>query len=102
MKQKYIISKSVEKNVLIIKEFAELEKNKDYSLTYEGTYDGKAIISAISKGKEALILTLRNASFYPPSFYAEKIDETVLKLYGSQNDQFMEIFLMTRISFQKI
>lgn len=92
MKQKYLILQNDDKNKLIIKEFVELEKNDDYSLAYEGTYDGKAIISAISKGKEALILTLRTTSFYPPGVYAEKIAASVMNLYSSENNQPVELF----------
>ncbi len=92
MKQKYLILKNNNKNKLIIKEFVELEKNDDYSPAYEGTYAGKAIISAISKGKEALILTLRTASFYPPGVYAEKIAAAVKNLYSSENNQSVELF----------
>lgn len=92
MKQKYLILKNDDKNTLIIKEFIELEKNDDYSLAYEGTYDGKAIISAISKGKEALILTLRTTSFYPPGVYAEKIAASVMNLYSSESDQSIKFY----------
>ncbi len=91
MKQKYLILQNDDKNTLIIKEFVELEKNDDYSLAYEETYDGKAIISAISKGKEALILTLRTTSFYPPGVYAEKIAAAVKNLYSSESDQPVEL-----------
>jgi hypothetical protein len=101
MKQKYLISKSVEKNELIVKEFVELEKNNDYFLAHQGTYDGKTIISSISKGKKALISTLRTTSFYPPGVYAEKIAAAVMNLYGSKKDTRIELFFDDKESIKK-
>ena len=91
MKYKYLILKNDDKNELIIKEFVELEKHGDYSLAYEETYDSKAIISAISKGKEALTLTLRTTNFYPLGVYAIKIAASVMNLYSSENNQSVEL-----------
>ncbi|MBW1752920.1 MAG: hypothetical protein JRJ46_07400 [Deltaproteobacteria bacterium] len=82
----------VRRHVQFVSHLVELEKHGDYSLAYEGTYDGKAIISAISKGKEALILTLRTTSFYPLGVYAEKIAAAVMNLYGSENNQSVELY----------
>ena len=49
MKQKYLILKNDEKNELTIQEFAELEKQDEYTLLCEETYNGGTIISAISR-----------------------------------------------------
>ncbi|MBW2365812.1 MAG: hypothetical protein JRF25_12325, partial [Deltaproteobacteria bacterium] len=92
MNQKYLISKSMEENKLIIKEFKKKKKNDDYSLTYEGTYDGKTIMSAISKGKNALILTLRTTSFYPTDVYVRKIAEACIDLCSPEKDASIEPF----------
>ncbi|MBW1814903.1 MAG: hypothetical protein JRJ39_14905 [Deltaproteobacteria bacterium] len=101
MNQKYLISKSMEENKLIIKEFVELEKNDDYSLTYEGTYDGKTIMSAISKGKNALVLALRTTSFYPTGVYVEKIAEACIDLCSSEKDASIELFFNDKESIKK-
>ena len=96
MKQKYLMIKSNEKNELIIREFAELDKEDFFEVLCEDTFDGEAIESAIIKGTRALISALRTQNMYPPIFYAGKIAESVVKLYGSQNDQSMELLFDDR------
>ena len=91
MKHKYFIIKDNEKNELIIREFAELEKS-DFSLLYEVAFGNEKIESAISKGKNALISAIRTQNMYPPIIYAEKITESIVKLYGSIDDQSIELF----------
>ena len=92
MKQKYLILKNDNTNKLIIREFVELDERDVYSLACEETYDGEVIKSAITSGKEALISTLRTTNLYPPGSYAEKIAESVINLYSSENDQSQELF----------
>ncbi len=92
MKHKYFIIKDNEKNELIIREFAELDKNSDFSLLCEVTFGNEAVESAILKGKNALISAIRTQNMYPPIIYAEKITESIVKLYGSKNDQSIELF----------
>ena len=87
MKQKYLMIKSDERNELIIREFAELDKEDFFELLCEVTFGNEAIDSAIIKGTRALISALRTQNMYPPIFYAEKIAESVVKLYSSHNDQ---------------
>jgi hypothetical protein len=96
MKQKYLILKNDEKNELTIQEFAELEKQDEYTLLCEETYSAKAIESAISKGKEALISALRTVNLYPPGLSVGKIAEAVVKLYNSKRDQSVELFIDDR------
>ena len=90
MKQKYLISKESDQKKLVIKEFAELDKEM-LSLLCEEEYDNTIIKSAISKGKEALISVLRTNNMYPPSVYAEKIAQTVIDIFGSKGSQSVEI-----------
>ena len=90
MKQKYLISKEDDKNKLIIKEFAELDKER-LSLLCEEEYDNKIIKSAILKGKEALISELRTNNMYPPGVYAEKIAQAVIDIFGSKDSQSIEL-----------
>jgi hypothetical protein len=96
MKQKYLILKNDEKNELTIQEFAELEKKHEYTLLCEETYSAKAIESAISKGKQALISALRTVNLYPPGLSVGKIAEAVIKLYNSTRDQSVELFIDDR------
>jgi hypothetical protein len=91
MKQKYTIQKNDEKNQLIIKEYAELDK-EIMSFLCETTYDAAAIQSVIGLGKEALVAQLRTENMYPPNVYAERIAETVMKMYqGSDADPQAEV-----------
>jgi len=90
MKQKYLISKEDDQKKLIIKEFAELDK-EILSLLCEEEYDNKIIESAISKGKEALISELRTNNMYPPSVYAEKIAQAVIDIFDSKDSQSIEL-----------
>jgi hypothetical protein len=90
MKQKYSILKDAGNKQLIIREFAELDKEL-LSLLCEETYEHKAIKSAISNGKEALISTLRTKNLYPPGTYVEKIADAVIDLYGSRDKGSVEL-----------
>ncbi len=91
MKQKFLILKDEDKNELIIREFAELDK-ENFSLLCEETYDNKTIESAIKKGKRLLISTLGTKNMYPPGLYADKIAESVIAIYSSESDQPVELF----------
>ena len=90
MKQKFLISKENDKKKLIIKEFAELDKER-LSLLCEEEYDNKIIKSAVSQGKEALIAELRTNNMYPPGVYAEKIAQAVIDIFGSKDSQSIEL-----------
>ena len=82
MKQKYVILKNNKENELIIKEFAELNKDT-FTLMCEETFHDKLIESAINKGSQALIATLRTKNMYPNGIYAAKIAEEAAHDVGS-------------------
>ena len=82
MKQKYTILKDVPNHQLIIREYAELDKDV-LSLLCEETYADQTIQSVIKYGKESLIGALRTKNLYPPVTYADKIADAVIALYGS-------------------
>jgi hypothetical protein len=83
MKQKYEILKDEENKRLIIREYAELDKDV-MSLLCEESYDKKAVRSAIGAGRETLINALRTKNLYPPGMYAGKIADKVIEIYGSK------------------
>ena len=91
MKQKYTIIKDSANKQLIIREFAELDK-EILSLLCEETYDQRAIIDAIKKGRENLISALRTKNLYPPGIYAEKIAAAVRELYATRGKESEELF----------
>jgi hypothetical protein len=80
MKQKYSILKDNKSGIVTIKEFAELDKGM-FSLTFEETYENKAIEAAIKEGKEALVAAIRTPNLYPIAEYAEKIADTVIDYF---------------------
>ena len=90
MKQKYSILKNDENDELIIKEFAELDKEMLSFLCQENFYDYD-VKSAIERGgKSELVALLRTQNMYPPILYADKIAEAVIEMYrqsdGEKND----------------
>jgi hypothetical protein len=90
MKQKYVILKNDEKTKLIIREFAELDKEM-FSFLCEETYDDESVVSAIAKGEDALIEALRTKNLFPIGIYAKEIAAAVTNMYESGNDQSVEL-----------
>lgn len=91
MKQKYTIVRDDKNNQLIIREFAELDK-QILSLMCEETYDSKMIRAAIKQGSSHLIAALRTNNLYPPGIYAAKIAESVRALYATKDQESVDLF----------
>ena len=91
MKQKYTIIKDKKNKQLIIREFAELDK-EILSLLCEETYEQKMIVAAIKSGQENLISALRTNNLYPPGIYAEKIADAVIELYATRAKESEDLF----------
>ncbi len=90
MRQKYEIIRDDDNKRLIIREFAELDKDI-MSLLCEETYDRKAVKTAMGLDKDALIAALRTKNLYPPGVYAEKIAEKVIELFTAKGKTSEEI-----------
>jgi len=90
MRHKYTISTDDDRNRLIIKEYAELDK-EDLTFVCEEIYENEQIDTSISKGKSALIATLRTPNFYPAGAYADKLADTVIAYSRSENLEPVEI-----------
>ena len=90
MKQKYLILKNDEKTKLIIREFAELDKEM-FTFLCEESFDDESVRSAIAIGEDALIATLRTKNLFPIGIYAKEIAAAVTKMYESGNDQSVEL-----------
>ena len=91
MKQKYAIVRDDKNNQLIIREFAELDK-QILSLLCEETYDSKMIRAAIKQGSRHLVAALRTNNLYPPGIYATKIAESVTQLYTTKGQESIDLF----------
>jgi hypothetical protein len=90
MKQKYLILKNDEKTKLIIREFAELDKEM-FTFLCEETFDDESVRSAIAIGEDALIAKLRTKNLFPIGIYAKELAAAVIKMYESGNDQSVEL-----------
>ena len=102
MHQKYVISQDRSKNIIKIREFAVIDKipknvltmvlqKESYSLIGEESYNGEAVAKSISKGKRALVATLRTHNLYPIEPYAYKIAESIITMCKSKNDHSIEL-----------
>jgi len=91
MKQKYLILKGEDRKSIIIKEFAELDKDM-LSLLCEETYDIKGIEAAVSGGKDAVVSAIRTSNMYPAGVYAEKIADSIITLYKSKDQDSVEVY----------
>lgn len=91
MKQKYAILKDDAKNELMVREYAELDK-EILSLLCEETYDSQAIKTEIEKGKDQLIATLRTRNMYPPYIFAERIADAVISICEPDGPSTADLF----------
>ncbi len=81
MKQKYMIVRDDEKNSLILREFAELDKDI-LSLLCEQMYERNAVLTKMADSDDALTALLRTKNMFPPASYMEKIVRAVREVYG--------------------
>ena len=95
MKQKYTIVRDNKNKQLIIREFAELDK-EILSLLCEESYEDKNIRAAIRKGRDAIIAAIRTNNLYPPGVYAHKIAEVVKNLYTAKDKTSEDLFFDDR------
>ncbi|MDI6687873.1 MAG: hypothetical protein QME06_06585 [Desulfobacterales bacterium] len=100
MKQKYLILRNDEKNELIIKEFLEINK-EIFSLVCEETYNNNDIESAVAKGEKHLVSVLRTDNIYPVGLYADKLAESIIRMYGTGHKEPIKLFFDDAISFSK-
>ena len=76
MKQRFSISRNTGGEKIVIKEYAELDKGV-YSLLCEESYAVEAVEAALAKGPDHVIALLRTESFFPISYFAEKLIATL-------------------------
>lgn len=102
MIQKYTVFRDDENDLLIIEEFAVLDRirgNVDrqyihedqFSLIYREKYDSQKIKAAIIKDKYAIISSIRTDNLYPIGQYADALADSISRLYGSKNGQTAEL-----------
>lgn len=102
MIQKYKVFRDDENDVLVIEEYAVLDRvvrNTDhpdidaekFSFVNSGKYDGQKIRAAIIRDKNALISSIRTDNLYPIGHHADALAESISKLYGSENGHTVEL-----------
>lgn len=98
MKQKYRLWKNEKDKKLQIQEYAILTadsrkqklpglQDEDFSLLCEQNYQAEEVAKASSKGKEELILYLRNQHFFPIGVYMNLIADAVIAMYAAKGEQ---------------
>lgn len=100
MKQKYVLTKSGEKETLTISEYTELEKNI-FSLICEESHDGDAIRAAIAQGAEKLISTFRTHNMYPRVTYAGELALGIIEMYRSHQNEKKEFMFDDKDAFNR-
>lgn len=91
MKQKLTIFKDTAAKALIIKEYAELEKEAQALLCKE-SYSLQNIEEAIKAGRDALIVALRTYNLYPPAIYIDQIAQSVETIVQSKDQHTTDLF----------
>ncbi|MCF8081368.1 MAG: hypothetical protein K9K88_18990 [Desulfobacterales bacterium] len=103
MRHKYVISLGNYGKKLLIREYADIDKNQKkqapemqvknkYSFLYEETYESETIVSSIAKGENSLIASLRTRNMFPTRPLAIKLAESVRTLYKSSKGETVELF----------
>jgi len=90
MRQKYLILKDPENGRLILREFAEVDKEM-LSLLCEETYASDALQAAIAEGPDALARMIRTHNMYPPGYYTQQICEAIITLLQSDDQPSAEL-----------
>ena len=91
MKQKYVIEKSDNGDDIIVKEYAELDKEM-LSLLCEESYAAADLTAAQQRGKTAVIEAIRTNNMYPPGLYADQIADAIIGLLASDAAPSAELF----------
>jgi len=102
MKQKFRLWKNEKDKKLQIQEYAVLTadsrkqklpglQDEDFSLLCEQNYQAEEVAAVTSKGKDELILFLRNQHFFPIGVYMDLIADTVIAMYATKGEQHQDL-----------
>ena len=91
MKHKYVFSKDNDSGQLIIREYAELNK-EIFSAVCESSCEMKQIEAAVAGGYEAVMAKMRTQNFFPPSNFLERIAQAVTELITSGEQSTVEVY----------
>lgn len=91
MKQKYAILRDDDQQTLVLREYAELDKEM-MSLLCEETYSQEKIKLALQQGDQAVINVIRTNNMYPPTMFAQAIAGAIGGLLAEGGNQSAELF----------
>lgn len=91
MKQKYAIIRDDDQKTLVLREYAELDKEM-MSLLCEETYAQDVLVEATKEGNQAVINVIRTNNMYPPTIFAHAIAEAIQGLLAEGGNQSAELF----------
>ena len=91
MKHKYVFSKDSATGELLIREYAELNKDT-FSAVCDTVYDVKRFEEALARGPVALMAEMRTQNFYPPTSFSEKIVLGISDMMSAGDQEMIEIF----------
>ena len=100
MKQKYAIIQDEDQNKLIVREYAELDKEM-MSLLCEESYDREVMAAAVQVGRQAVIDAIRTNNMYPPTIFAEPIAKAIEGLFAENGNTSAELFFDDKEFFSK-
>ena len=100
MKQKYAIIRDDDQNTLIVREYAELDKEM-MSLLCEESYSQDTISGAVKEGHQAVIDALRTNNMYPPTVFADPIAKAIEGLFAKDGNMSAELFFDDKELFIK-
>lgn len=100
MKQKYAIIRDDDQKTLIVREYAELDKEM-MSLLCEETYSQEAITAAIKEGHSTVVDAIRTNNMYPPTAFAEPIAIAIESIFAKGGNPSAELFFDDKELFIK-
>ena len=100
MKQKYAIIRDDDQQKLVIREYAELDKEM-MSLLCEETYPLEAMAAAVKDGRSMVIDAIRTNNMYPPTIFAEPIASAIEGLFAEDGNSSAELFFDDKEFFVK-
>jgi len=100
MKQKYAIIRDDDQKSLIVREYAELDKEM-MSLLCEEAYPQDIMVTAVKDGHQAVIDAIRTNNMYPPTIFAEPIAQAIEGLFAEGGNTSAELFFDDKELFIK-
>ena len=100
MKQKYAIIRDDEQKTVIIREYAELDKEM-MSLLCEESYPQDAMAAAVAEGHQTVVDAIRTNNMYPPTVFAGPIASAIEGLFEEGGNLSAELFFDDKELFVK-